>query len=278
MAIVSVDDIVAALVNQPARFFLKAQTTSMVAGRPVSCWPLAGVPGAGVQDVAGLNGTAWSSGTNAAPTPVNGQLPFVAAAGGLSSYVARMVAGFPNGGNFLLCDRLWSNSGMSMTSTASQAIVSPAWPARDENQSTNGVGVLLGLEITTATGAGTPTITVGYTNSAGVAGRSAINGVGVGASSPVATFYPFGLQSGDVGVRSVQSIQLSATMTSGAASLVAYRVISSLEVGTSHAGAALDPITGGLPQIFDGSVPFPMYYPSSTGVGPAFGTLTVGRK
>jgi len=278
MPISSVDDIIAAVADQPARFFMKAQPVSMIGGRPISTWPLAGIPGAGVQDTNGLNGTVWSSGSNASPTPVSGQLPFLAAAGGLSSYLARLVGSMPNGGVFLLCDRLWSNSGMSMTSTSSQAISSPTFPARDSNQSTNGEGVFLGLELTGTTGAGTPTITVGYTNSGGAAGRSATNINPTSAAQGVGSFYPIGQQAPDLGVRSVQSVQLSATWSGGAASLVAYRVIASLDIGSAQSGAALDPVTGGLPQIFNGSVPFIIYVPASNGTGPVFGAMTVGKK
>jgi hypothetical protein len=278
MSINSVDDIIAAIIDQPARFFMKAQPTGVVAARPVSTWPLAGIPGAGVQSATGLNGSTWSSGSNASPTPVVGQLPFIAAPGGKLSYLTRLVGSMPTGGQLLLCDRLWSNNGMSMTSTSLQAITSPAWPARDNNQSTDGDGALLGLEFTTLGSAGTPTITVGYTNSLGTAGRVATNIPPTVANSQVGTFYPIGLQAGDRGVRSVQSIQLSATWSSGAASLVAYRLIASLDIAFAHAGNAIDPVTGGLPQIFDGSVPFLAWYPSSSTTGPIFGAMTIGQK
>jgi len=126
------------------------------------------------------------------------------------------------------------------------------------------VGVILGVEISGATGAGTPTITVAYTNSANTASRSGVNSVATVASSAVGTFYPIGLQAGDVGVRSVQTLTLSATWTSGTMHLVAYRVLATLELPAAGVPNAVDALTSGMPRLYDTSVPFLIFIPQTT--------------
>lgn len=269
MSIQTLDDLIAGFANQPPRFFLKAPMVSLVAGRPYSTWPLAGIPGAGSQDVVGLNGSTLDS----TGGYIAGMLPFSNPAGGKKSYLGRMSVGAGVSGHALLCDRLWSNSAINITSTSSQAITSPTWPSRDNNGATLGDGVFLGVEVSAATGAGTPSITVGYTNSAGTASRSGTNTVATAASAPAGTFFPIGLQANDLGVRSVQSIQLSSSWSSGTINLVAYRIIAAAEMQTAWC-PSLDVASLGLPQMFDGTVPFLIGVPSSTAVGPMIGSAT----
>lgn len=128
----------------------------------------------------------------------------------------------------IIADRLWHNGGISITSTSPQSIASPTWPARDDNGSTNGRGVYLGVEVSSSCGAATPTITVSYTNSDGTSGRTATNIYSTQSSAPRTSFYPLNLQAGDVGVKSVESITLSASWVSGTINLVAYRAIGAI--------------------------------------------------
>jgi hypothetical protein len=167
-------------------------------------------------------------------------------------------------GILLLCDRLWHNSGFTITSTAAQTVNSVAFPARDRNGSTNGEGVLLGVEISTATGSGTPTITANYTNQAGTSGRTATNSTATVGSSAAGTFYPIGLAAGDTGVRSVQTLTLSATWTSGTMHLVAYRVLATLELPAAGIPNAVDALTSGMPRLYNTSVPFLIFIPQTT--------------
>jgi hypothetical protein len=253
MAITTLDGAIAGF--QPPRSFYKAITPTMVAGRPQSLWGLAGNPGAGA-----FNGTL--DGTTLV-APVNGQLPFTDPVSG-NSYLARFIAQATVAGTFILCDRLWHNGGFTITSTSAQSITSPTWPARDAAGATNGDGVLLGMEISAATGSGSPTITASYTNQAGTASRSATNVIATAASSAAGAFYPIGLQAGDTGVRSVQSITLSATWTSGTMNLVAYREIARVESILAQTANAIDILTSGMPRIYDDSVLFLIFIPTTT--------------
>lgn len=272
MTISSVDTLIAAMIGQPQRFFHKAATVNIVAARPVSLWPIAGIPGAGVQDTNGLPGTAWDCSSGL----IAGQLPFYNPGSG-NSYLSRFVGAVPNGGAMLLCDRLWSNSGITINSTSLQTVSSVAFPARDNNAAVSGEGVFLGIEVSGQTGTGAPVITVKYTNSAGVSGQTGTNIPGTQSSTPIGHFFPISLQAGDIGVQSVQSIQLSATWTSGTINMVAYRVITTIEVGLGGGSAAVDPVTGGLPQMWNGTVPFVIYYSSAVTPANSYGSLSVAQ-
>lgn len=270
MPVNSLDDAVSGF--QAPCFFYKVASPSLTAGRPFSPIYLAGIPGAAVAPSPGMGGAALTS--------YAGQLwPSVSATGGVEAYLGRLAcASNATTGQVLLVDRLWHNSGINVTLTTSQTINSVAWPARDINGSTNGEGVLIGIEVSTATGAGTPTITLTYTNSDGVAGRTAIPVVAPAASSYIGSFYPFGLQAGDKGVRSIQSIQLASSWSSGAVHLVAYRVLASLSVYASHAATVLDLISSGKPRMYDGTVPGTIFIPGGSAATQLYGQLTITQK
>lgn len=264
MAITTLDGALAGM--QPLRPFAKAVTPTLVAGRPHSLWYLAGSPGAGTMDNTTSGGVALSSSS----AMVAGQIPHVDPVSG-TSYLGRLSVAASQPGTILLCDRLWAGSDIiggaviSVTSTSAQTVTAfPTLPARDNAGTANGDGVHIGVEIYSATGAGTPTITMGYTNQANTASRTATNIDAVVASGAVGAFYRMGLQAGDTGVRSVQSITLSATMSSGNFGLVAYRVLASMEVTAANVSNAVDALTAGFQKIQNGSVPFLLFIPSTT--------------
>ena len=253
MAITTLDGALAGM--QPPVYFSKPVSGNLVAGRPFSPFYLAGTPGAAVAPTPGLAGAALTS--------YAGQLPIPPASG--NTHLARFSGvASAQAGILLLCDRLWHNSGFTITSTAAQTVNSVAFPARDRNGSTNGEGVLLGVEISTATGSGTPTITANYTNQAGTSGRTATNSTATVGSSAAGTFYPIGLAAGDTGVRSVQTLTLSATWTSGTMHLVAYRVLATLELPAAGIPNAVDALTSGMPRLYNTSVPFLIFIPQTT--------------
>jgi len=262
MAITTLDGALAGM--RPPMAFTKAVTATLVAGRPASLWALGGNPGAGAFDTT-LNGVVLNS-TSAL---VNGQIPRYNPASG-NAHLARLTASATQAGGLWLMDRIWHNGGFTITSTGAQAITSPTWPSRcptsgtDDTPATTGHGVLLALEVSAATGAGTPTITISYTNQAGTAGRTATNVLATVASSAIGATYFIGLQAGDTGVRSVQSLTLSATWTSGTVNLVAYRPLAYLELPVAATPNSIDAITGGLPRLYDGTVPWLVFQPNTT--------------
>jgi hypothetical protein len=239
---------------QPKQYFSKNFAGINPQARFCSYWGVAGGrPAAGAFD-ATLNGVALTA-------PVTGQIPFTNPTAG-NAYLARLQAALGTStvsssrAMLLICDRLWHNGGFTITSTGAQNITSPTWPARDEDGATSGRGVLLGVEVSAAVGAATPTITVAYTNSGGTASRSGTNIDTTVSASGVTNFYTIGLQAGDVGVRSVQSLTLSASWLSGTINLVAFRVLAVLDSINPNISQAIDAITGGLPRLYNGTVPF----------------------
>lgn len=261
MAITTLDQVVAGF--RPPIQIAKAVTATLVAGRPASLWSLAGAPGAGSFDTT-LNGVVLSSSS----ALVNGQIPHYDPAS-VNAYLARLSARATQPGTLMLLDRLWHNGGYTITSTSAQNSTTPTWPSRcptsgiDDTPTTTGLGVMLALEISAAAGAAAPTITVGYTNQAGTASRTGVNVLATANSPAIGATYFIGLQSGDTGVRSVQSLTLSASWVSGTMNLVAYRLLAELEV-LGLTPAAIDAITGCLPRLYNGTVPWLVFVPSTT--------------
>lgn len=270
MAITTLDGAIAGM--RPPLRFAKAVTATLVAGRPASLWALGGAPGAGSFDTT-LNGVVLSSSS----ALVAGQIPHYNPASG-NAHLARLSAAATQPGTLSLFDRLWHNGGFTITSTSAQAITSPAWPSRcptsgtDDTPSANGFGVMLAVEVSAATGAGTPTITVSYTNQDGTSGRTSTNIIATVASSAIGVTYFLGLQAGDTGVRSVQSLTLSATWTSGTINLVAYRPIADLELAGAFVPNAIDVLTSGMPRLYDGCVPWLVFTPNTTTASNVAGT------
>lgn len=248
MAITTIDGAVAGY--RPPEYFVKATTATPIVGRFMSTWALGGYPGAGAYDT-----TASGASLDSSAGPIPGMIRRSDPLSG-NAYVGRLTVASNNGGTVLLADRIWQSRVPSVTVTTAQTINSVAFPARDINGSSNGGGYLIGLEVSTTTGAGTPTVTVTYTNELGVTGRTATLVEATAATAPVGLFYRFGLQSGDYGVQSIQSVQLNATWTSGAINLVVYRVLAMIPISFGNIAAEGDFFTLGAPVERNGCVPW----------------------
>ena len=132
---------------------------------------------------------------------------------------------------------------------------------------TNGAGVQAFLTPSTAMGAGTPNISLSYTNSAGTAGRATPATLPIGNTTAPVTqivysgtgagkYGPFMPQAaGDSGIRSVQSINLSATYTSGVLNLVLCKPLMTLPITTLGVTAERDLVNqiASMPKIYDGA-------------------------
>jgi hypothetical protein len=243
--------------------FQKVTTPAVALGAPQSLWYLNGAPGAGSAS-ATLNGATYSS-SSSVPA---GAIYHVDPAGGGSAYLARFLAYAPTISTLLLCDRLWDNQ-LTINSTGSQSITSPTWPARDNTGTTNGAGVQLAIEVSASTSATAAALTnVTYTNSAGTASHTAgFLDVPTGSTANIGRFYRLALQAGDYGVQSVQSAQFTTAWTSGTIHLVAYRVIALLSLQAICVGNSIDPLTGGMPQLYNGVCPFVVYHPNVATAG-----------
>ena len=251
---ISVDTILAGM--QQPNYIAKGATGTLVAGRPHSTWYQAGAQGAGVAPSSGIGGGSLTA-------TVTGQIPFTNPALG-NTYLARLQAMATQPGTLLLCDRLWANSGINDTLITEQTFTgSGLIPARDRNGTTVGTDVFAGIEVSVATGAGTPTLTLKYLNTAGQT-KTATNIDAAVASSIAGSFYRIGLATGDYGIQNAVSLTLSATWTSGTIHVILYRVLAALELTGANTPNAIDALTAGLPRIYDNSVPFFIFIPSTT--------------
>lgn len=132
---------------------------------------------------------------------------------------------------------------------------------------TDGAGVQAFITPSTVMGAGTPNITLGYTNSAGTAGRATPATLPIGNTAAAVTsvvysgtgagkYGPFVPQAaGDSGIRSVQSINLSATYTSGVLNLVLCKPLMTLPITTLGVTAERDLVNqfASMPKVYDGA-------------------------
>lgn len=252
MAITTIDGIIAGM--KPAQEILKVGTATVI-GRHLSLFYTAGRPGTAAAPTPGLSGVALDN-------TLVGAIPFQNAASGDTAYLGRFSGGASVAGTLILCDRLWHNSGIVVTSAVTQTINSVPFPARDLNGAISGESVMIGVEVRTVMGAGTPTFSMNYTNSSGVSGRI-ITTAAQPTTLPANSFIPIELATGDTGVQSIQSWTQSATMTSGAYHLVAYRQIARLDVTTGGIGASIDAITSGFPMFYSGSSLFLLWLPAT---------------
>lgn len=256
MAITTLDGVIAGM--QFPQPLTKVGITMAAVGamRGYTPWYVAGRPGAATANAAGVNGAAVSA-------TVAGQIPRTNPSSG-NAHLARWGMQTNIAGSLWLIDRLWNNSGLSVTSTGGQAITSATLPARDINASTNGAGVMAAVEWSATGGAGTPTVTLRYNDQDGNAGTGTFTAV---ASPPVGTFEIFTLGAGDTGIRSLtaaDSFQQSNTRTSGTMHLVLFRLIAQLEISAGNIGSAVDAVTSGMPRIYDDSVLQWVWFPAAT--------------
>lgn len=215
-----------------------------------------GSPGAATAPTPGLSGSALTS--------YSGQIPWTNPVSG-NTYLSRLAASASVAGKLVIVDRLWHNSGLVVTTTTGQTINSVTFPARDRNGATSGAGVMVGIEVSTATtnASAVTNTTLTYTNSAGVGSKT-----GTIASFPATavagTFVPFSYAAGDIGVGSIQSCALGTSYGAGTIHLVAYRIIAELPMPLANTGYAIDALTGGFPRLFDNSVLQILWMPSAT--------------
>lgn len=124
------------------------------------------------------------------------------------------VLGATFGSSLILADRLSHSGGLSGTTTGAQTTNLPTAALTRE---TSGDGVFMALEIYTAVGTTATTVSVSYTNQAGTAGHtSPLTDFGGTGFNAISRTIILPLQEGDTGVRSVESVTLTASTVSAA--------------------------------------------------------------
>lgn len=248
----------------PVDWFKPAFTGQAVGGYHSPLY-VAGLPGAGSAPSAGVNGVAVTSGRT-------GTIPFPGAVANKTVYLNSVSFAAESGvGSAYLIDRLWENSGLSVTSTSSQGITPAALPARDINGTVNGVGVGAAIEVVTSLGAASATATLTYTDSDGNTGNT--SQVTVPTSAVAGTWLPFGHALGDYGVRAITAFQLSGSLLSGSLALVLYRRVSrNLACLAANVSDSFGPADGGGP-LYDGTAMQFIYLLTATSVTKTTGSV-----
>lgn len=240
MAFTTLQSVVDALPGQE-RKFIKSNSSNPSSGNFCSLWGVASEPATGSNPSSGMAGDIPTKATT-------GAVKFANPASGYT-YLGRVeafltVAG--SGSVLYVYDRLWQQSGIVVTTTGAQTINSVALDRPDAN----GDDAELWFHIYSATGAGAATPTVSYTNPAGTAGQTATC-IGYAASAVQHRCFPFQLASGDTGVKSIQSITLGTSLTSGTVGLILRRKVAEIPIPATGLSARLDAIALGLPRVYD---------------------------
>ena len=260
----------------PAVPFFKAISANRAVGYPhVLGFVSPGFPDVFTPATPGLSGATVDGTTST----LGGTLYFANPPAGQSTYLAKIAVSFGSsivGIQFF--DLLWYNTGIVVTSTTAQTINSITLPPRDMNGAPNGVGVFPWLYTQTAT-TNASTITISYTNSNGVSGRtgSGLLGGGQPATANAGTLIPFGLQIGDVGVQSIQTITLGTSLAAGSVSLVLIRNLTYIGIAQALAGFLLDSMATGFPQLYNGTALSFWVYSNATTVGTVFGNINYSQ-
>lgn len=213
--------------------FMKTTSASDAAGYWYCSSKDAGFPGAWAPGTPGVNGRV----TDGTAVADNGCVPIKNPTLG-SNYITGLELASSINHTHDFFDILWVNSGLSVTTLTAQAITTPTLPARDVDGTTNGEGCMIGLLFVAAStlAAANALATVSYTNSAGIAGRTATLTAIAGSQAPqtpvIGTLLWFNLAAGDTGVRSIQSFTIGGTSwLTGTISLFISRDI--MTVGTT---------------------------------------------
>ena len=261
MAITSLDQLLAA--SNQLKSFGKVSMTAKAAGTFQSLWTAAGLPAAGANP---------ASLAMVIPTSATaGALPFVNPTTGLS-YISKIGSSQQTIGTLILYDRIAHSSGLNGTLTTAQAVNGAAL-----TRHTTGEDVELFLEVYTATGATASSVTISYTNSAGVAGRTT-PAVAMQVTPVVGQMLPIPLQAGDTGIRSVQSVTLSAsTATAGNFGITLVKRIAEIPITVAGTGVVLDPFALGFPQIANDACLSFMVVTSTTSTGFITGTINIAQ-
>ena len=264
MAITTMDQIATGLAAAPVIDLFAPSATNVAAGfvnlqrAVVTSTGQMAVPAAA--SAGGTLHSAGQAGFGNLPDPV----------GGASRYLAQSALTFATAGSLWFYDRVWSCSGFSGIVATAQAVTSFPVLTRPD---ANGTGLEIWIECYTATGATASNITVQYTNSDGVAGRSTVPTAHI-PSMPANRMYRVPLQAGDTGVKSIQSVTLSGTTGAGSFGVTLMRKIAVTGSAVANTPVVSDFAALGLPLVQNGTALNAIHQGTTTSSGIILGVLT----
>lgn len=266
MAMATMDDVVNGLASSQQFNYFIPSATNAVGGwvdlnrAVVTSWGQQAIPSA-----ASAGGTLHNDSQVGFPPGLNPIPP-------AKSYFAQWRAASTVAGGIHLYDKVWSCTGFSGAVTTAQSVTNFPTLTRPD---ANGTGLEIWIECYTATGATASNITVQYTNSDNVSGRNTVSTAHI-TSMPANRMYQVPLQAGDKGVKSIESITLSAsTGTAGAFGVSLMRRISSIAMPVVNIGTTLDFAATGLPIIHNDAALAFIHQGATTSSGIIMGQFNV---
>jgi hypothetical protein len=224
MAITSLSDLIAKMSDPAYTQSLRVCRLGRVGGNAAAT-PIASVPVSTWQyEGDGCQGSAPGSTPATCSRTTQGAIRIANATGGRTNYLTGGFISSTGSGNAILIDRLAHVSGLSGTTTTEQSFSSSlTLPAR----ASDGVGVLAALEVYSQIGTSGTSFQLKYTNTADATGQlSPVTSIGGTSNRNAQLWRTIPLASGDLGVKSGQSVDLLAsTGTVGDFGITLFKVI-----------------------------------------------------
>lgn len=172
-----------------------------------------------------------------------GPIPAIST-GRLTFLGARMNTSAAGAGGAILLDLLNVSGGLSGIVTTAQTT---NLPTAALTRHTSGEGVIAGIVIYTTLGTTATTITISYTNQAGTSGQtSTATTFGGTGFREAAILIPIPLQAGDTGVRSVESVTVTATTgTAGNFGVCMFKPLAMISLESATGAMPLDAVSTG---------------------------------
>ena len=169
------------------------------------------------------------------PAVSTGRLTFLGARINTSTYGAAAM---------MVLDLLNVSGGLNATLTTAQTT---NLPTAALTRYTSGEGVMAGIVVYSIVGTTGTTISINYTNSAGTSGRvSPVTTFGGGFYRESGLLIPIPLQQGDTGIRSIESVTVTATTgTAGNFGVCLYKPLSMISFESTTGQAPLDAVSTG---------------------------------
>lgn len=252
MAITTLDGYIAA--SKQRISWIKTASMTAVAAMPFSPFALAGNPGAGTLAIG-------NTANGLVPTDATAGYPIINAFGGAVGYVSKIEFGSTIACWMDIYDRVFAAGAYAFNANVTLATI-PSFASRVPG-GTDFVGTQLWLEQVTA-GTLVQNVAVGYTNSAGTAGRT--TWTFAMAANIVGRCWQIPLQAGDNGVSIVNSV-LGSVASAGTFNIMVLRPLWSGRVTIANGGDVHDMLRTGMPQVFADSALYVHISPDSTATG-----------
>jgi hypothetical protein len=164
--------------------------------------------------------------------------------GRLTFLGARINTSSLGAGGMLLVDLLNVSGGLNATLTSAQTT---NLPTAALTRYTSGEGVMAGIVIYSIVGTTATTITISYTNQAGTPGRtSTATSFGGTNFREAAILIPIPLQAGDTGIRSIESVTVTATTgTAGNFGVCLFKPLAMISLESATGAMPLDAVSTG---------------------------------